>query len=345
MPDLAGLLGQLDSKWRFAVTAEWSRAVEALAGVSLGCSVLVLAAVGFVAARHPKHLGRLSLRVSGYMAGATAAIAAAQIAMQHNALMLAASRGALRAVAWCSMFGTLAFVFLTCSIALQLHLTTLTRVRPQVYMRLERLYVPGSLALAAALPSVAVGLMRDISWDPLLRAFSWPTAGWRLRLTLWMCEYAWVVLVIVYCAAVAVLLSLRILQMWRNSVEVVPAAPERWDWARLTRPGRAPDRGSSAAGGYMVTLVGSDAATGRAVAVRSYVDKRRFLMSIQRLACYPLVPVLTLLGTVAMNMSRQPVRGLYVYGTVTAAMTGTLNLAVFLLNPALPDIVCDALGH
>ncbi|KAJ1718450.1 hypothetical protein LPJ53_006512, partial [Coemansia erecta] len=81
---------------------------------------------------------------------------------------------------------------------------------------------------------------------------------------------------------------------------------------------------------------------GGPVAVRSYVDKRKFLRSIQRLALYPLVPVLTLLGMVVMNMVDEPTKAMYVYATVMAATGGMMNLVVFALNPALPDIWREA---
>ncbi|KAJ1936666.1 hypothetical protein FBU59_004981, partial [Linderina macrospora] len=76
----------------------------------------------------------------------------------------------------------------------------------------------------------------------------------------------------------------------------------------------------------------------RVQAVRSFVDKKRFLKSIQRLACYPLVPVITQLGVVAMNIAPEPSKGLYIYGTLMATTSGLLNFLVFTLNPALSDI-------
>ncbi|KAJ2081999.1 hypothetical protein H4R24_001915 [Coemansia sp. RSA 988] len=199
------------------------------------------------------------------------------------------------------------------------------------------------------------------------------------RVILWMCNYTWIALTIVYCSGVAVLLSLRIRRMWKDSVEVVatPRVPEKWDWARLTasvRPSNeteafsltdtlaneagtglpthisftpqtslGPASGSStlSSRGYLVTLLGSDENSGRVVAIQSHVDKRRFLRSVQRLACYPMIPVISQLGVVAMNMTSVPKKGFYIYGSAMASTSGLLNLAVFLLNPALPDILKD----
>ncbi|KAJ2761588.1 hypothetical protein IWQ57_006009 [Coemansia nantahalensis] len=349
----------------FVVTPAWSAAVQVLAVLSLVASALVLGAVGWIWVRHKKYLSRLSLRVSGYVALADMLNAAMAIVLQHNPVMLAASRGVLRLILWAYMFSTLAGVFLTLSISVQLHLSTFTRVRVGTYMRLERFYVPASFLVAAILPAIQVAVMRGISWDPLMHSFKWPTDVWRVRLALWMCSYAWIVATIVYCAAIALLVSLRIWQMWRNSVEIAAAAdaprvPEKWDWSRLAASPPTSVAGSQCtleAGpetpvspqtpgtgrpGYVVTLTGSDSKTGQPVAVRTFVDKRRFLMSMQRLACYPLVPVITQLGTVAMNMTSAPVRSLYIYGTTAPAALGLLNLVVFLLNPALPDILRDA---
>ncbi|KAJ2842942.1 hypothetical protein IWW36_005729 [Coemansia brasiliensis] len=152
--------------------------------------------------------------------------------------------------------------------------------------------------------------------------------------------------------------------MWRDSVQVIaePRAPEKWDWARLTmsvRPsedsssstlhspstlvGHASLSSSKSVGGrgFMMTLMSSDALTGRAVAVRSYVDRRRFLRSVQRLVLYPLIPVITQLGIVACNMTEQPSKALYIYGTAMSATCGIFNIVVFALNPALPDIIAD----
>ncbi|KAJ2004719.1 hypothetical protein H4R26_002350 [Coemansia thaxteri] len=377
--DLAQALGGM-GEWAFVVSDQWVLAIQSLAIVSLMSSVAVLAAVGLIARRHGKYLRRLSLRVSGYVALADLLSAVAQITMLQNDLMMRQSAAGLRFILWLSMSSTLLFVFLTLAIAVQLHLSTLTRVRVAAYMRLERVYVPASVALAAALPAVAVALMQGIFWVPYMHAFSWPADAWARRLVLWLCSYAWIVGTIAYCAAVALCLSLRIAAMWRNSVEVIaePRMPEKWDWSRLTSAstrashdtlsestacdsadalrkdprtplaaaatdssGRVSISGSMGVGaprrGYLVTVMGSGP-----VAVRSYVDKARFLRSVQRLACYPLVPIITQLGVVAMNMTSEPSRGLYIYGTAMACLSGLLNLLVFLLNPALPDIWRDA---
>ncbi|KAJ2710331.1 hypothetical protein H4R19_003796 [Coemansia spiralis] len=348
----------------FIVTAEWSAAIQILAVLSLVASVMVGASVVWIGLRHRKYLGRLSLRISGFAALADTVNAAATIAMQQNAAMMAASQtGALRFVVWVYSFSALAAVFLTLSISVQLHLSTLTKVRVGAYMRLEQVYVPASFGLAAVLAAIQAAVMNDITWNPLLRAVSWHTDTWRLRLTLWMCNYMWLVATIVYCAGIALLVSLRILQMWRNSAKVAtpepaPRVPEKWDWSRLAASARSSsaesqatleaggpdniDAGGPTRGGYMVTLTTTDDKTGLPVAVRTFVDRRRFLMSVQRLVCYPLVPVVTQLGVVAMNMAPRPVRGLWLYGTIAPAAVGLFNLVVFLLNPALPDILRDA---
>ncbi|KAJ2843186.1 hypothetical protein GGI22_007300 [Coemansia erecta] len=227
--------------------------------------------------------------------------------------------------------------------------------------------------------------MDGMYWNPYMHSFNWPTQDWKRKLTLWMCNYVWIILTILYCSAVALLLSLRIWVMWRNSIEVIeaPRMPEKWDWSSLTAssrssaetvvPSTALLKHSSAASvasvasstltdsrrvsfgsmhgqqaaagggrGYLLTVMRADKETGQAMAVRSYVDKKRFLRSIQRLACYPLVPIVTQLGIVAMNMASTPTKGLYIYGMALASTSGLLNLGVFLLNPALPDIWKDA---
>ncbi|KAJ2899459.1 hypothetical protein GGI21_000116 [Coemansia aciculifera] len=369
------------SEWSFVVSDQWVMAIQSLAIVSLISSAVVLIVVAHIAYRHSKYLQRLSLRVSGYVALGDLLSSIAQIIMLQNNLMMEQTESGLRFILWLSMFSTLLFVFLTLSISIQLHLSTLTNIRVAAYMRLERWYVPASVVLAAVLPAIAVAQMRGIFWVPYMHAFSWPAESWVRRLVLWMCNYVWVVLTIAYCSGVSLLLSLRIWAMWRSSVEVIaaPRMPEKWDWNRLTsassireshdaetlkdsgstsefsvgaglfsptatderrRQSLEPMRDSNSRRGYLVTtLNGNNAAT---VAVRSYVDKRRFLRSVQRLACYPLVPIVTQLGVVAMNMTAEPSKGLYVYGTAMACLSGLLNMLVFLLNPALPDIWRDA---
>ncbi|KAJ2055387.1 hypothetical protein GGI17_006663 [Coemansia sp. S146] len=139
-----------------------------------------------------------------------------------------------------------------------------------------------------------------------------------------------------------------------------PRMPEKWDWNRLTlassvreshdaetlkdsgssqfsvgnggaglfsltvgqRQSLEPVVNSGSRRGYLVMVVGrNEGAGGAAMAVRSYVDKRRFLHSVKRLAYYPLVPIITQLGVVAMNMTEEPSRGLYVYGTAMACLS------------------------
>ncbi|KAJ2493550.1 hypothetical protein IWW37_000416 [Coemansia sp. RSA 2050] len=378
-----GSSGIMGDKWAFVVSDKWVMTIQSLAIVSLISSVFVLAAIVHIALRHGKYLQRLSLRVSGYVAIADLLSSVAQIVMLQNNLMMEQTPSGLRFILWLSMFSTLLFVFLTLAISIQLHLSTLTKIRVAVYMRLERWYVPVSVVLAALLPAIAVAQMRGIYWVPYMHAFNWPAESWVRRLVLWMCSYVWVVLTIAYCSGVSLLLSLRIWAMWRSSVEVIaaPRMPEKWDWNRLTSASSVREShdtdtlkgsgcsqfsaGDGGAGlfsptvgrrqslepmaiggsrrGYLVTVVsGFEGPGGAAMAVRSYVDKRRFLRSVQRLACYPLVPIITQLGVVAMNMTEEPSRGLYVYGTAMACLSGLLNLLVFLLNPALPDIWRDA---
>ncbi|KAJ2398187.1 hypothetical protein GGI05_000243 [Coemansia sp. RSA 2603] len=280
--------------------------------------------------------------------------------------MIRQSATGLRFILWMSWASTLFSVLLTLCIALQLHLSTLTRVRVRVYMRLERAYVPASLLLACILPAVGVSLMRGIYWVPTMHAFNWPTrSSWERPVVLWLCCYLWIILTITYCALVAGFLAVRIWAMWRGSVEVLQRVPEKWDWNSLTRSrlsdetvcmdGGVPQTRAStisrmsfgptaqpSASGYLVTLSNSDGRADAPVAVRSFVDKKKFLRSIQRLALYPLVPVLSLLGTVVMNMVQQPTKGLYIYATVMAASGGVMNCLVFVLNPALPDIWRDS---
>ncbi|PIA17158.1 hypothetical protein COEREDRAFT_80845 [Coemansia reversa NRRL 1564] len=364
--------------WGFVVSSEWITAIQTLACLSLISSVAVICTISWIIRRHRKYLDRLSLHISGYVALADMLNSLTQILMLHDDLMMSQNSHGLRFISWLSMFSTLLFVFLTLSISLQLHLSTLTNVRVGVYMRLEKYYVPASITLATILPAIAVSQMHGLKWVPLMHTFDWPMSLSQRRVILWMCNYVWIAITIVYCAGVAGLLSLRIRRMWKDSVEVVatPRMPEKWDWARLTasvrpsnetaafsitdtlstteagatlpehilftpQPSLGPTSGTNTLSGrgYLVTLLGSDEHSGRVVAIQSHVDKRRFLRSVQRLACYPMVPVISQLGVVAMNMTAAPKKGLYIYGSAMASTSGLLNLAVFLLNPALPDIL------
>ncbi|KAI8324393.1 hypothetical protein GQ54DRAFT_68805 [Martensiomyces pterosporus] len=416
--EIAAAVSAVD-EWSFIVSEQWEVTLQSLAIVSLASSLIVLVFLGHIIKSHRKYLSRFSLRISGYVALADMANSITQILMLQNTLMIRQSADSLRFLLWLSMGSTLFFIFLTLSISLQLHLSTLTSVRIGAYMRLERYYVPGSLVLATVLPAIAVSQMKGVFWVPQMHAFNWPGESWRRRLVLWMCNYVWIIIVIIYCAGVATFLSLRIWTMWRDSVEViaVPRMPEKWDWAaknsdtdgsgRLSRESRIttasantlsfghhhhhnsnsnssrgnsnaefgspPDsastvvgdrmtymplanthdaprsyaggggRGSSTAStGYLMTVISTTKEGGRPVAVRSFVDKKRFLRSIQRLVCYPLVPIITQLGVVIMNMVSVPTKGMYIYGTAMAATSGILNLVVFLLNPSLPEMWKEA---
>ncbi|KAJ1662172.1 hypothetical protein IW140_006041 [Coemansia sp. RSA 1813] len=383
--DFLQSLNQQQNEWSFVVSDQWVITMQSLSVVSLLASLGVLAFMTHIFIRHRKYLERLSLRISGYVALADILNSITQILTLNNDLMIKQTRSGLRFILWLSMFSTLWFVFLTLCISMQLHLSTLTKIRVGIYMKLEKFYIPASLFLAVLLPGIAVGVMDGIFWIPYMHSFNWPTENWRRKLTLWMCNYVWIVLTVVYCSVVAMLLSLRIWVMWRNSVEVIeaPRMPEKWDWNSLTESARtsaetivsstsllkqsAGDTNSTLIGtrrvsfdpmhshdqasmpatggsgrGYLLTVMRADKETGQTMAVRSYVDKKRFLRSIQRLACYPLVPIITQLGVVAMNMVDTPTKGLYIYGMALASTSGLLNLGVFLLNPALPDIWKDA---
>ncbi|KAJ1792561.1 hypothetical protein LPJ59_004825, partial [Coemansia sp. RSA 2399] len=332
-------LDQQQSEWSFVVSDQWVITMQSLSVVSLLASLGVLAFMAHIFIGHRKYLERLSLRISGYVALADILNSITQILALHNDLMIKQTSSSLRFILWLSMFSTLLFIFLTLCISLQLHLSTLTKVRMGTYMKLEKYYVPASLLLAAILPGIGVAVMDGMYWNPYMHSFNWPTQDWRRRLTLWMCNYVWIILTILYCSAVALLLSLRIWMMWRNSIEVIeaPRMPEKWDWNSLTASSRSsaetvvsstdllkrpsvasvasvtsstltdsrrvsfgPMHGQQAAAsggrGYLLTVMRADKETGQAMAVRSYVDKKRFLRSIQRLACYPLVPIVTQLG-------------------------------------------------
>ncbi|KAI7820475.1 hypothetical protein BX661DRAFT_189124 [Kickxella alabastrina] len=380
------------NKWAFVVSSQWIRTIQTLSIISLISSLCVLTAMAHIFMRHKRYLARLSIRVSGCVAVCDILSSITQLLLLQNNFMNRQSTHGLRFILWLSMFSTLSFVFLTLSISTQLHLSTLTKVRVATYMRLEKFYVPLSLILAAVFPAIAVVQMKGIYWVPHLHAFNWPsTTALARRLVLWMCNYLWIVLTIVYCAGVALVLSLRIWSMWRDSVDVIsePRMPEKWDWNSLIkreRPsqgtmasssmdtlyhhhkesaqsdqlsvtstvfnqqmpsdpsepaqtvGRSGHMAGSCGRGYLVTMTVPDRQDGQPVVVRSYVDKSQFLRSIQRLVCYPLVPVLTQLGVVAMNMTEYPSKNLYIFGTVMATTSGLLNFLVFTLNPALPDI-------
>ncbi|KAJ2453001.1 hypothetical protein EV183_000013 [Coemansia sp. RSA 2336] len=350
-------ISEAQSRWAFVVSSEYQLAIQTIAILSMISSILVILACSWIRLRHKKYFKRLSLRVSGFIAIGDLLSATAELLMMNTDLMLKQSASGLRFILWLSMFSSLLFVFLTLSISLQLHLSTLTRrVRVGVYMKMERWYVPVSFVLAAGLPAIAVSLMQDIFWVPWMHSFGWPASTSKRRVVLWSCHFAWLALAVLYTATVSLLLAIVLRRMWRDSVQVIaePRAPENWDWSRLTmsvRPSEEsssstlhspPDRPSLKSGrGFMMTLMSNDALTGRAVAVRSYVDRRRFLRSVQRLVLYPLIPVITQLGIVACNMTDEPSKSLYIYGTAMSATCGMFNLVVFALNPALPDIISD----
>ncbi|KAJ2866406.1 hypothetical protein FB639_005025, partial [Coemansia asiatica] len=346
------------SKWAFVVSNQWVLSIQTLAAISLISSISVLFCITYIFKTRRKFLQRLSLRISFYVAIADLLNSLVQIILLQNNLMINQTTHGLRFILWLSMFSTLFFIFLTFCISLQLHLSTLTNVRIGTYMRLEKFYVVASLLVAVVLPAIAVSQMQGIYWVPFMHAFNWPASSWKRRLVLWMCHYLWIILTIVYCALVSLFLSLRILAMWKDSVEVFvkPRMPEKWDWSKLTESSRPSNEtistfheqdasqlvpqkspmpqsagtlvgqrisfepikvtghGDNMAGvaghGYLVTLMSSDQQSGRPVAVRSYVDKKRFLRSIQRLAFYPIIPILSLLGLVAMNMTEEPSKGL-----------------------------------
>ncbi|KAJ1953155.1 hypothetical protein EC988_003153 [Linderina pennispora] len=350
--------------------------------------------MGYFIVSYRKYLKRFSLQVSGYVALADMINSILQIVMLQNSVMTKLSAHGLRFILWLTMFSTLLFVFLTFAISLQLHLSTLTQVRVRVYMRLEKFYVPICVALATVLPAIVVGQTEGMYWESNMHSFAWPAPTWKRRLLLWACNYAWLVVTIVYCTGITLCLGLRVLSMWRNSVEVTlaPRPPEKWDWSTITQAGRddmetiaetstlrttrsmgtlnigestsdlaslnlpAEPPHSAASNmtfietkgrrvqrsenvGYLLPVRSSpQAGKQRVQAVRSFVDKKRFLKSIQRLACYPLVPIITQLGVVAMNIAPEPSKGLYIYGTLMATTSGFLNFLVFTLNPALSDI-------
>ncbi|KAJ1956624.1 hypothetical protein GGI12_005261 [Dipsacomyces acuminosporus] len=390
--EIADLMKQND-EWSFVVSDRWELTLQSLAIVSLMSSLVVVLSLGYIILKHRKYLSRFSLRISGYVALADMANSAMQIIMLQNDFMMERSPNALRFLMWLSMASVLFFIFLTFSIGLQLHLSTLTKVRVRVYMKLEKYYIPLSLLFASLFPAIGVSQMKGIYWVPQMHSFNWPVdEDWKRKVILWMCNYIWISLVVIYSTCVCVLISLRILNMWRDSIEVieVPRMPEKWDWSESNSSDsvneahsirslgsmsvndladsnvQVPDSASTAVGdkmlytpvdahfnlgngssnkemprsntGYLMTVISTSKQTGRPVAVRSFVDKKRFLRSVQRLACYPFVPVITQLGVVILNMTSSPTKGMYIYGTAMATTTGIFNLAVFLLNPALPEI-------
>lgn len=350
------------NQWTFVVSADWVSTIQSLAIVSLLSSLLVLGCMVNIFCRHRIFLQRLSLRVSGYVALADLANSIYQILVLKNALMIEQSTDSLRFLIWMSMSSTLFFIFLTLTISIQLHLSTLTRVRVHLYLRLEKFYVPLSLALAVILPAIAVSQMHGVFWIPYMHSFNWSTTLRTKRLVLWLCYYSWIILTIIYCSLVAIFLSLKIWTMWRDSAQPISMAdtraPEKWDWQTLTQSTRSShdatmisqdnesimsnDNSNNSNNNkeqmYLVTLTASDKSTGKPVAIRSYVDRRKFMRSVQRLVCYPIVPLVTQLGMVVLNMASHPTPAMYQYGSSMACLSGLLNLAVFLLNPALPDI-------
>ncbi|KAJ1674924.1 MCM DNA helicase complex subunit, partial [Spiromyces aspiralis] len=154
-----------------------------------------------------------SFRLSVWIAAVDIILAACKIARLFNRYMSTISEAEVRFIAWTGYFTTLAFMFLTCCIVLQLQLTVLHN-KPHVAACLNPYYEAVSLVLAAVLTQPTIYALGETFWYPEYQAIAAVDPKNIGNKVAWSTLYAWVIAALAYMVVICGALVLKLWPVW-----------------------------------------------------------------------------------------------------------------------------------
>ncbi|KAK9765522.1 hypothetical protein K7432_006084 [Basidiobolus ranarum] len=275
-----------------------------LNSASIVCGSLVLIIYFSIRSIEPKLMDRVSLRL-------TAAISAVDVLKAIVYILftfVSVSGPACDFSAWAIIFLTNYYIFLTCMIAFNLQYVFLHN-KPY-YPGLERIYFTVSLlfALATTVPAWAAGRM---GWDDNVGVCWWRNySSKRTQAWEWGSFLFWIVSCSLYCLVIVILVIMKLeinLHRFSNrnknlSLEVLGSMDER-----------------------------------------SRKTQKTIKRLVARIALYTLIPLATQGGFVLMELwlqfKHEMNTGINYWSVIGTDLPGVLNLAAFLMDPALHNSV------
>ncbi|KAJ1938475.1 hypothetical protein FBU59_004424 [Linderina macrospora] len=271
---------------------------------SIVSSVFVIAATIILSIRNRELFSRPSFRLSGWIAAADLIYSVTQLFVFNNEYMSALSERSLRAIIWMLSGSVVTFVFLTVCIGIHLVMTVFLR-KTHIANRIQRYYEYVSFFLGFLVTHSYMYMYEKVGWMPSMQVFriamSGPSEYYR---NIWLAQYVWTASGILFLFIVSILIYLQMMQVISRVEET--QGPEKLDM-----------------------LDGST--------LNMMTDlRRKYIRSATlRIACYPLVPIITQTWVIVTNMilDSQPF-WLYIMANLMPATQGMINMLIFLMNPA-----------
>ncbi|KAJ1958751.1 hypothetical protein EC988_000118 [Linderina pennispora] len=270
---------------------------------SIVSSIFVIGATIVLSIRNRELFSRPSFRLSGWIAAADLIYSVTQLFVFDNDYMSTLSEANLRAIVWMLAGSVVSFVFLTVCIGIHLVLTVLMR-KTHIANRIQGYYEYVSFVLGFLVTHSYMYMYEKIGWMPSMQVFRIATSESEYNRNIWVAHYMWTAAGILFLFIISILIYLQMMSVI-NRVEETQG-PEKLDM-----------------------LDGST--------LNMMTDMRRkYIRSATlRIACYPLVPIVTQTWNIVTNMitDSQPF-WLYIMANLMPATQGMINMLIFLMNPA-----------
>ncbi|KAJ2900548.1 hypothetical protein GGI21_004128 [Coemansia aciculifera] len=287
------------------VLGDWAVVGYGINVCSIVLSVIVILATIVLVFRNRSLIARPSMRISTSIAACDVIYSVCQMFIFNNDYMTKLSETRLRVMLWIMSGSSVSFVFLSSCMGIQLLLTVLTRNSHWATV-IQPYYEVSSFFLAFLITHPYLYIFEAVMWIPSAQVYYLKDADVSTsRRNLWLIQWMWIFMGIVFLFFVAVFTYLKMSQVWREA-SATHGAPEKLDLL--------------------------DTATLNALSE----ERKKYIRSVTlRVTCYPIIPILTQTLLVVGNLLAAPPYWLFVLSNVLPSTQGTLNFIVYCMNPAL----------
>lgn len=264
------------------------------------CSCLVISGTLLLLFKNRPLLNRPSLRISTSIAACDTIYSVCQMFVFNNSFMKQLPEINLRVMLWLMAASSVAFVFLSSCMGIHLILTVLTK-KAHWANRIQFWYEPVSFFLALLITHPYLYMFHSVVWIESAQLFYLQDTVSVSRRNVWLIQWMWIFMGIVFLFFIAVFTYLKMSQVWT-------ATPEN------SQPN------------------GGGGPTKQAISE----ERKKYVRSVTfRVTCYPVIPILTQTMLVVGNLMEAPPYWIFVLGYLLPSCQGTLNFLVYLMNPAL----------
>ncbi|KAJ1957897.1 hypothetical protein GGI12_004890 [Dipsacomyces acuminosporus] len=268
---------------------------------SIVLSFFVIFAVVLCCVRNKQFYKITSFRLSAWIAFCDIVYSSCGLCTYHNHYMSTLGEMHLRTIHWFMSASILSFAFITACIAFHLILTVLTR-KPHLAKRIEPFYELVSILLGFFITHPFLYLYKRVLWLSKMQVFFIASERWKIVRDSWLTMWGWMFLCVLFVTIVSLMIYKKMVQSLYNTQQFTNY-PEPME----------------------------DASSGMTITEERMKDIRSATM---RIACYPLVPILTQTWVLAANMTNSQSFWLFALAYTIPATQGMLNFLVFLMNPA-----------